>query len=255
VAVELQPVVQGPELDGSVGYASPRMRARVLIGCALAALAALALAACGSSSGGGAIAGRAPDVIVARATQAIDAVRTVRVSGAISDGSSKHPIRLDLQLVNGRGATGSMSENGASFRLITVGGESYVNGSPEFWRQFGGSAVADQLQGKWLRASASDGDFASLASLTQVHKLLAALLTGHGPLVRGATSTLAGHPVIALHDTSEHGTLYVATTGAPYPIRIQDTGSRGGELNFGDFDAPVTLTPPKSSVDISDLTR
>ena len=255
MAVERRPAVQGPELDGSVGYASRRMRARVLIGCALVAIAALVVTACGSSHRAGAIAGRSPDVIVARATEAIDAVHTVRVSGVISDGSSKHPIRLDLQLVNGRGATGSMSENGASFRLITVGGESYVNGSPEFWRQFGGSAVAAQLQGKWLRASASDGDFASLASLTQVHKLLAALLSGHGPLVRGAVSTLAGHRVIALHDTSEHGTLYVATTGAPYPIRIEDSGSRGGELNFGDFDAAVALTPPKSSVDISDLTR
>jgi hypothetical protein len=61
--------------------------------------------------------------------------------------------------------------------------------------------------------------------------------------------------VIALHDTSEDGTLYVATTGPPYPIRIQNSGSRGGELNFGDFDATVALTPPKSSVDISDLTR
>jgi hypothetical protein len=253
VAVKRRPVVQGPKLDGSVGYASPRMRARVLIGCALAAIAALALTACGGSTHG--IAGRAPNVIVARATQAIDAVRSVRVTGVVADGSSDHPIRLDLQLVNGRGATGSMSENGASFRLITVGGESYVNGSPQFWRQFGGSAVAAQLQGKWLRASATDGDFASLASLTQVHKLLAALLTGHGPLVRGAMSTLAGHRVIALHDTSEHGTLYVATTGAPYPIRIQDTGSHGGELNFGEFDAPVALTPPRSSVDISDLTR
>jgi hypothetical protein len=231
------------------------MRARVLIGCALAAIAALAIAACGSSHGDGTLAASAPNVIVTRATQAIDAVHSVRVTGVIADGSSAHPIRLDLELVNGRGATGSMSENGASFRLITVGGESYIKGSPEFLRQFGGSAVAAQLQGKWLRASAQDGDFASLTSLTQVHKLLAALLTGHGPLVSGATSTIAGHRVIALHDTSEDGTLYVATTGPPYPIRIENTGSRGGELNFGDFDATVALTPPKSSVDISDLTH
>ncbi len=228
------------------------MRVQRLIGCAPAAIVALTVAACGSSGPGG-IAARAPNVIVTRATQAIDAVHSVRVSGVISDGSAKHPIRLDLQLVNGRGATGSLSENGASFRLITVGGESYVNGSPAFWRQFGGSGVATQLQGKWLRASASTGDFASLASLTQVHKLLAALLTGHGALVRGGTSTLAGHRVIALHDTSAHGTLYVATTGAPYPIRIQDSGSHGGELDFSDFNAPVALAAPKSSVDIADL--
>jgi hypothetical protein len=194
--------VQGPELDGSVGYASRRMRARVLIGCALAAIAALAIAACGSTHGGGAIAASAPDVIVTRATRAIDAVHSVRVTGVITDGSSAHPIRLDLELVNGRGATGSMSENGASFRLITVGEESYIKGSPEFLRQFGGSAVAAQLQGKWLRASARGGDFASLTSLTQVHKLLAALLTGHGrraPGDRAARHERGRHPVRRHH--------------------------------------------------------
>jgi hypothetical protein len=228
------------------------MRAQMLIGCALAAVTALAAAACGSSS---AITHRSPDAIVAGATRAIDGVHSVRVSGQISDGTSAHPIRLDLQLVNGRGATGSMSENGTSFRLITVGGESYVNGSPQFWRQFGGAAVATQLRGRWLRASASSGDFASLASLTDVHKLLSALLAGHGPLTRGATSTLAGHRVVALHDTSKHGTLYVATTGPPYPIRIQNDGSDGGELSFSDFDAKVALTAPRSSVDVSDLTH
>ena len=253
MAIEPATGMPGPGLDGGVGYAPRRMRARKLIGCAPAAIAALTVAACGSSGGG--IAARSPNVIVMRATRAIDDVHSVRVSGVISDGSAQHPIRLDLQLVNGRGATGSLSENGASFRLITVGGESYVNGSPEFWRQFGGSGAAAQLQGKWLRASSSNGDFASLASLTQVHKLLAALLTGHGALVRGGMSTLAGHRVIALHDTSAHGTLFVATSGAPYPIRIQDTGSHGGELDFSGFDAPVALAAPRSSVDISNLTR
>jgi hypothetical protein len=60
--------------------------------------------------------------------------------------------------------------------------------------------------------------------------------------------------VIALQDTSRHGTLYVATHGPPYPVRIADTGSAGGQLDFGAFNATVTLTPPAHSVDISTLT-
>ena len=231
------------------------MRGRTLIGTGLAAMLALVASACGSGTSGNGVAARSPDVIVSRATQAIDGVHTVRVTGVIPDGSSANPIRLDLQLVNGRGATGSMSENGVSFRLVTIGASSYINGSPAFWRRFAGAAAAGRLNGRWLRAPAGSGKLASLSSLTDVRGLVSALLAGHGPLIRGATSTIAGRRVIALHDGSRHGTLYVATKGPPYPVRIADTGGAGGELDFGAFNARVTLTPPADSVDISSLTR
>jgi hypothetical protein len=157
----------------------------------------------------------------------------------VKDGSDL--IKLDLSLENGKGATGSMSENGLSFKLITVGGEAYINGSAGFWKHFGGTAAVQLLKGRWLRAPSGSGDFASFASLTNVHKLLSALLEGDGT------------PVIAVHDTSKGGTLYVATSGDPYPIQITNNGTQGGQLDFSAFNQPVTLTAPAQSIDISKL--
>lgn len=233
------------------------MRDRLSIAAAVAVLMALAVAACGSSSSpsGNGVAAKSPDDIVSAATNAIGAVNSVRVSGRVADGSSKTPIRLDLNLVAGKGATGSMSENGLSFRLITVGGNAYINGSPAFWRQFGGTAAVGRLQGRWLKAPADHGQFASFASLTDLHKLMAGLLGGHGALAKGATSTLRGRKVIALKDRSKGGTLYVATTGKPYPLRIANDGSTGGQLDFTRFDVPVTLRPPSQSIDITKVHR
>jgi hypothetical protein len=240
------------------------MRDRRFSLAAVAAVAALVLglAGCGGSSGGphagsggsgasNGVASQTANQIVRRATQAIESVSSVHVSGSVADGS--HRITLDLHLVNGKGATGSLSENGLSFRLIALGSEAYVNGSPGFWRQFGGAPAERLLHGQWLRAPARSGDFASFSSLTDVHRLLSGLLAGHGALTRGSTTTIDGTPVVAVQDAAKGGTLYVATTGTPYPIRIANRSVSGGRLDFGSFNQPVTLAAPAHSIDISRL--
>jgi hypothetical protein len=227
------------------------------MGAALGLVAALMIAACGGSSGGAAdngVAAKSADQIVTQATQAIDAVHTARVSGDVGSAHGQGAIHLDLHLVDGTGATGSMSEGGLAFKLISVNNSAYVNGSPAFWKQFGGSAAVQLLQGRWLRAPAATGPFASFASLTDLHKLVAGLLTGHGALTKGSTSTIDGQKVVALTDKTNQGTLYVATTGKPYPIRIANGGSGGGgQLDFSDFNQPVTVKAPASSIDITKL--
>ncbi len=133
------------------------------------------------------IAAKDPEAIVAAATQAIDGVRSVEVYGSVNDASPRDEIRFDLHLVNGRGATGSLSEHGLAFQLVTIGNVAYVKATPAFWDQFGGAAVAAQLRGRWLRAPADHGAFASFAALTDVHKLIGGLLAGHGALTKGTT--------------------------------------------------------------------
>jgi hypothetical protein len=59
--------------------------------------------------------------------------------------------------------------------------------------------------------------------------------------------------VIAVKDTTNGGTLYVATTGEPYPIEVVKNGSAGGQIAFDPFNQPVRLTPPSNAIDISQL--
>ncbi len=223
----------------------------------LAALVALALAACGgsggSSSGGqssNGITSKSPDQIVSAATSAVGSVNSVHVSGKVLSGGQN--VALDLNLVNGKGGTGSMSQNGLGFKIVAVGSEVYINGSSAFWNKFGGSAAAQLLSGKWLKAPAS-GQLSSLATLTDVQKLFSQLLSSHGKLAKGKTTTVRGQQVVAVNDTTNGGTLYVATTGKPYPIEISKTGSSGGQLVFDHFNQPVTLTAPAGAIDISKL--
>ena len=215
-------------------------------------MAAGAIAACGSSSpSGNGVAAKSPSDIVSSATTAIQGAKSVHVSGALSDGGQS--IKLDLNILSGQGAKGSMSQNGLSFQLIASGKYVYINGSPAFWKKFGGVAAATLFQGKWLKAPANSSSFASLSSLTNLHSLAQALLTGHGTLSKGSTTTVNGQKVIAVTDSSKSSKLYVATTGKPYPIEIAKTGSAAQHVDFDNYNAPVSLTPPAKSIDISQL--
>ena len=219
---------------------------------ALSALVALALAACGSSGSGSSngITSKSPDEIVSAASSAVSSVNSVHVSGTVL--SSGQHITLDLNLVNGKGGRGSMAQNGLSFQIVAVGPEVYINGSQSFWRTFGGAAAAQLLTGKWLKAPAT-GQLSSLATLTNVQKLFNQLLSSHGKLAKGKTTTIHGQQAIAVSDTTNGGTLYVATTGKAYPLEISKNGARGGQITFDHFNQPVTLTPPANAIDISQL--
>jgi hypothetical protein len=214
-------------------------------------LALVVLAGCGGSSSSNTIASKSATEILTESKAAADSASSVHVSGSIKSGTA--PVTIDLNLASGKGARGEISENGASFKLILVGGTAYISGSPAFYRSLGGAAAAQLLDGKWLKASATSGEFASFNSLANMRQLIDTTLAAHGVLTKGATSTVNGQQAIAITDTNKTGTLYVATTGKPYPVAITKGGSENGKITFSNWNQPVTITAPPNSVDLSEL--
>lgn len=233
-----------------------RLFARTAAPLAAVALLLTALAGCGgsssSSSSENGVADKSPADILTATKTASDGARSVHVSGSIvSDGS---PITLNMNLLAGKGGRGQLSESGLSFELIQVGKTVYIKGSPAFYKHIGGSAAAQLFQGKWLKASASDSDFASLSQLTDLRQLVDQTLENPGgTLTKSATSTVAGQKVIGITDKSKGGTLYIAATGKPYPVQISKTGSAGGKITFDRWNSPVTLAAPANAIDIAQL--
>jgi hypothetical protein len=211
----------------------------------------LAVAPCGAGSGpSNGVETKSAEEIVVAATNAVDSAKSVHVAGSVMNGGSR--IMLDLNLVNGKGGQGSMAQNGLSFQVVAVGTEVYINGTIAFWQKLAGNAAAQLLWGKWIKAPAG-GQLATLATLTELQKLFDQLLSSHGRLARGPITSVRGQRVIAVKDTTNGGTLYVATTGNPYPIEVVNNGSGGGQIAFDRFNQPVRLTPPRNAIDISQL--
>ena len=158
-----------------------------------------------------------------------------------------------MELLAGKGGQGKIGQEGFTIDLVETGGSVYINGSAAFYRHVGGTAAAQLLQGRWLKAPANSGELASLASLTNLSTLIDTALASHGTLTKGSTTTIAGQPAIAVNDTSKGGTLYVATTGKAYPLEIAKNGKESGKVVLDRWDNPVTLSAPKGAIEISKL--
>src|SRR5215470_17801234 len=145
-----------------------------------------------------------------------------------------------------------MSLDGRSFDLVRIGDTVYIQGSDEFYDHFAGSAIAQLLHGKWIKASATKGRLAPLAALTDIDKLFAKIGASHGKLANDGKTTYKDQPVVAIRDTSDNSKLYVAATGKPYPVAlVGGTSGQTGTITFSDWNKPVSLTAPKNAIDIS----
>jgi len=219
---------------------------------AAALFAALFAAGCGSSSpsGNGVESKSATQILEATKLAASEAT-SVHIAGSLVSGGK--PITLDMELLAGKGGKGKIGQEGFTIELVQTEGSVYINGSAAFYRHVGGTAAAQLLQGRWLKAPSGSGELASLASLTNLSKLIDTALANHGSLVKGAKTTIEGQPAIAVSDTAKGGTLYVATTGKALPLEIAKSGPESGKVLLNRWNQPVTLTPPKNAIDISKL--
>ena len=231
------------------------MRRRSIIAPATAVVAAVAVAACGggsSAKGGNGVGSQSASQIVTTASDALRSVSSVHLVGDISEGSSGS-IGLDLELVPGKGATGSMTESGSTVKLVIIGQQVYLNGGGAFWKKAAGASAARKLAGKWIKGPSSE--FGGLADELSIGTLLTGLIKNHGGLAKGPSTTLHGDKVVAVVDHSKGGTLYVAATGKPYPLELTDSGAKGGKVTFGAFNAPVALTAPAGAKTPQQLAR
>lgn len=196
------------------------------------------------------MAARAPAQIVAAARAAAMGAATVHVSGSIVQEGK--PISLDMELESKQGGKGTIALEGLAIRIIQINGTVYINGSDAFYRRVAGAAAARLLRGKWLKARASDGNFSSLAALTDLDKLVGTTLEAHGTLARAGTRTVNGQAAVGVSDETKGGTLYVASTGRAYPLEIVKDGS-GGKIVFDRWNKAITLAAPVDAVNINQL--
>jgi hypothetical protein len=216
-------------------------------------LVAVLLAGCGSGKKAAkpnGEASRPPARVLADARRAATGASSAHVSGkVVGQGTT---VKLDLALVRGKGATGSMSTNGLKFDLVRIGDTAYIHGSDAFYRHFAPPVFAQLLHGKWVKASTAQGRFHSIDQLTSLDALFGQVSSHHGRLVNAGATTYNGEEVVELRDTSDGSRLYVAAAGKPYPVAIVGGKTNASiTLTFDRWNASVTLTAPKGAIDVS----
>jgi hypothetical protein len=214
------------------------------------AAAAVLLAGCGSSpSADNGVATKPAAEILATARSAATGAATVHVAGSIL--SAGKPISLNMELVADKGGQGRLTQGDLEIELIGLDKAIYVSGNAAFYDRFVGPGAAARLRGSWLRQASASGPLGSLASFTDLRALIDFALDGHGALSRGRTTTIEGRSAVAVTDLDRGGTLYVATTGIPYPLEVAEP--RAGSLAFDRWNEPASINPPTHIVNVDQL--
>lgn len=213
-------------------------------------------------------AGLSADEIGDRAMKATTGASSLRMKGTVKDDESDGTIRIDMALNKKNECVGSlgMGTQGKA-DLIKTGDTVYMKYDEAFLRaQSKGESKADtdgvvaMLAGKWTKMSAKGSDAKDIAGFCDLKSVLGgAEDVGSDGSSGGAddpTATRAGTAqvdgataaVLKAKDGKDRYTLYVATEGKPYLLRMDSTGSDAGSLTFSDFEKPVPAQKPAGKI-------
>jgi hypothetical protein len=199
--------------------------------------------------------------ILSRTQAALLQASTVTIKA--SGGANGTGFSADVDVQAHKGGAGTLTVPGGAagrtfdVQVITIGTTAYVKGDAAAWQTIIGSTpTVPDIDSKWVRASTDNAKLRTLVSLADVAPIATGVIALDADTAKGAESTIDGTPVIALTNVGPtQATVYVATQGQPYPVRISQSGAVGGQLDFTDFDQPVDIAAPAAAdtIDASQL--
>lgn len=206
-----------------------------------------------------AFAGLTGGEIVDRAVKETGGADSFRIKGDIPDEETGGTISLDMALNQKGDCAGHMSTDGEGRAdLIKTGDtvymkydEAFLRGQSEGESEAEADAAVAMLAGKWTKMSATGADAEGLADFCDLNTILGDATDGESDATRGKTTTVDGTPAITLYekDGKETFTLYVATEGEPYVLKlVSTTPSDAGSLSFSDYDKPVPTDKPTGEI-------
>jgi hypothetical protein len=207
----------------------------------------------------GPFAGLTGGEIADRSLTATTGASSLRLKGDIPDDESGGTIVIDMALNKKGECAGTLSLAGkGKADMIKTGDTIYMKYDEAFLRaQSDGEskadtqAVVDMMAGKWTKMSAKGKDAKDIASFCDLNSVLGGAEDGNSDATRGKTTTLDGTPAIVLHekDGKDSYTLYVATEGKPYVLRIDSVSVKDpGTLTFGEYEKPVAAKKPAGKI-------
>jgi hypothetical protein len=221
----------------------------------------LFLAACGTdksdsgkpASGGNGIADKSSNEILTAAEQALENAQSVHLKGAVTDNGQTIKLNLWVSRTDSKGSI-TAPEGGKTYTVdvIKANGRFYMH-APAMFRAVGGAAAARVIGDRWVLVPKGDKDFKDFETLVDIPSMAKEMLTPDGAVGKGKQTVVDGKPVIGLN--AADGTLYVATTGQPYPVKIVPLKPEtpGEQLAFLDYNVPVKVSPPANPLDLSKL--
>ncbi|MEV8554338.1 hypothetical protein AB0L04_31580 [Streptomyces glaucescens] len=206
----------------------------------------------------GPFAGLTGGEIADRSVKATTGAPSLRLAGEVPDEESGGTIRFDVAVDKKGECAGTFGTGEGEADLIRTGDTLYMRYDEAFLRaQSEGEpaeetdAVVDMMAGKWTSTAATGPDAEGVADFCDLDRLLGDAGDVKSDATRGRTTTVDGTPAIVLteKDGKDTYTLYVATKGEPYLLRLDSTTAGEREsLVFSDYGKPVAAEKPKGEI-------
>ncbi len=228
-------------------------------------LAAALLSSCGDSDDDGSdkpFAKDSADQIAAKAVAATKGADSMRIKGDMRQEGK--PVSLDIAVDQEKNCEGTIGTGGSKAEVRHTDGTLYMRGNEQYWKTSlknrpGSEKVISKVADKWVKMPADD---ASTAGMCDKQGLVASMDENKSErkgMKKGETTSVDGKDAIALTKKGSGGetnTMYVATEGKPYILRVSTKGGDApNDATFGDYDKPVKPdTPDKGeTVDLKEL--
>jgi hypothetical protein len=221
-----------------------RFALRAALALAAASGVCLAAAGCGSGSGGDPLASMTANQVVTKALGDLKSAPSFGISGTTVEGHGvPESMRLEFKHVTGCEGTVSWGSNSSqgSLYLVVIGGTAWEKPDDAYWKAYEGKSAAQVIAligGRYLKGSASDSNFATLAQLCDT---FASSFKMAKDLVKEAVTTVDGQRVVPL--TDKKGTMDVTDTSSPRFLRATGTVTGISTLLIFTY-SPVSLTAP-----------
>jgi hypothetical protein len=191
------------------------------------------------------------DQILERARTALRGTTSYRIKGTMT--SEGQRAALDFK-TSGKDLSGSMATGPAKVQLLAVGGQQYIKPNEQFWAMMGdpkkAKNIAKLMGDRWAKVPADQKDLAGLFNAASVDEVL----DNSGKVTKGPTKEIDGVPAVGLVDNgSDGGTLYIATVGEPYPLRIEAPKAGDGQITFSDFGATFAELKAPAEAEVVDF--
>jgi hypothetical protein len=179
-------------------------------------------------------------------------VSSMHLAGSVTTDGQK--TTLDFSGNKAKDCTGTSSTTGVgSMDVIRTSAGTWAKPDAAAWQSMAGqvgaagsgAAVAEVFKGRWVTGGETDPDVMGATSMCDMFAGFFDGFSQSGNPTMGSASTVRGIPAIGLQVTDDSGpsTLYVATQGQPYLLRVQSDGD-GSSIDIDGFDKSLNIQAP-----------
>jgi hypothetical protein len=203
----------------------------------------LVAAGCSPGPPSNGVATEAPARIFSNAMKLLRAARSVHFNGQVT--SRAGLAEVDATIFADGDVTATFADtDGATAQAIKVGAQDYVRAGAAYWRDLGLTAAnAKSISDHWVSIRDASTNFGSTLMLAAIAAAASDDLTGWS---LPSTGTYIGQPTVHIETGNGRGGVFVASTGAAYPLAIEGMAASGDvdRIIFGSWNQALPLPAP-----------